>query len=214
MANTEGFTFSNTDTVTGDRLNTTIRSAIIDVANNVTGELATANIADNAITSAKIADGTIVNADIADGTIEAAKLSSGATFTKYSSTAVTLSATPGATSFDFLKANSNFTSAHSLGAQPHMVNAYLVANQAPNGGSNWATNDRIFLDGELTSNSGVQNNNFVVWSNATHVGVTFAKDVDISMQVLADRDGDSATGAMITMELDEWDLVIEAVLLA
>jgi hypothetical protein len=39
MANTEGYTFSNTDTVTGDRVNTTIRNAVIDLENNTTGFL-------------------------------------------------------------------------------------------------------------------------------------------------------------------------------
>ena len=46
----------------------------IDLSSRVTGQLQTANIADNAITSAKIARKTITAADIADNTITAAQI--------------------------------------------------------------------------------------------------------------------------------------------
>ena len=49
MSNTEGYTFANDDDATGDRLNTTIRNAIIDLANNVSGELDGSNIASGTI---------------------------------------------------------------------------------------------------------------------------------------------------------------------
>jgi hypothetical protein len=53
MANTEGFTFANTDTVTGDRVNTTVRNAVIDLANNVTGYLSGTKIASGTIPSSE-----------------------------------------------------------------------------------------------------------------------------------------------------------------
>jgi hypothetical protein len=54
MANTEGYTFSNTDTVTGDRLNTTIRNAVIDLANNTTGYLDGSKIATGTIPASEL----------------------------------------------------------------------------------------------------------------------------------------------------------------
>ena len=49
MANTEGYTFSNTADTTGDRLNTTVRDAVMDLANNVSGSLDGSNIATGTI---------------------------------------------------------------------------------------------------------------------------------------------------------------------
>lgn len=55
MANTEGYTFSNSDDSTGDRLNTTVRNAVIDLANNVSGLLDGSDIAPNTIPLSSIA---------------------------------------------------------------------------------------------------------------------------------------------------------------
>ena len=78
MANVEGYTFTNTAECTGDRLNTTIRDASIDLANNATGEIGTDNIADLAITTAKLATDAVTNAKVANNAIDTAELATDA----------------------------------------------------------------------------------------------------------------------------------------
>ena len=53
MANTEGYTVSNTEDLTGDILNTTVRGAVIDLANNITGLLNGSNIATGTIAASE-----------------------------------------------------------------------------------------------------------------------------------------------------------------
>ena len=71
MANTEGITFdTSTDNVSAGNLNTNSRNLIVDIANNITRELGTTNIADGAITTAKLGADAVDGTKLADGAVD------------------------------------------------------------------------------------------------------------------------------------------------